>query len=158
LRLRPLQMSKLVPSEVMSSGVFFGGLGSTQLRGLSFLRSKVLAPLGDRASPWSRSSAATMRVMPSSVHPLRCTGVAEQVRSMGSAGKSGKKMKSYSSYKKRFKLSASTGMYTRRRCGAAHLMTKKSKTQKRRLRLSTSTHSGYAKVMRRLGFKKTKFN
>lgn len=85
------------------------------------------------------------------------SGVALQARSMGTAGKSGKKMKSYSSYKKRFKLSKKTGEYTRRRSGSAHLMQKKSKSQKRRLRLSTTTHEGYASVMKRLGFKKTKF-
>ena len=82
----------------------------------------------------------------------------QQQRDMGTAGKSGAKMKSYSSLKRRFKLSASTGKYTRRRCGSAHLMSKKSKTQKRRLRLSTTTHSGYEKTMRRLGFKKQKFS
>ena len=85
------------------------------------------------------------------------SGVALQARSMGTAGKSGKKMKSYSSFKKRFKLSKKTGEYTRRRSGSAHLMQKKSKSQKRRLRLSTTTHEGYASVMKRLGFKKTKF-
>ena len=75
-----------------------------------------------------------------------------QVRNMG-----GKKMKSWSSYKRRVKLLAN-GKYARSRCGNAHLASNKSKSQKRRLRQSTTTHSGYAKVMRKLGFKKTKYN
>uniref|UniRef100_A0A7S2Z2L0 50S ribosomal protein L35 n=1 Tax=Chloropicon laureae TaxID=464258 RepID=A0A7S2Z2L0_9CHLO len=78
--------------------------------------------------------------------------LAVQVREMG-----GKKLKSYSSYKRRFKLSAS-GKYARARCGNAHMAQSKSKTRKRRLRQNTTTHEGYAKVMRKLGFKKPKYN
>ena len=99
------------------------------------------------------SGLPAARSTPPSAPP---SSAVQAVRSMGT----GKKIKSYSSYKRRFKLSPSTGKYTRRRSGSAHLMTKKSKTQKRRLRLGTTLgrDEGYGKTMRRLGFKLSKYS
>jgi len=88
------------------------------------------------------------------------------MRSYGSSsGKPNKvKMKPLSSLKRRFRLikggspsrspsSASSWEYKRSRCGNSHLAFGKSHTRKRRLRQTTNTHKGYAKVMKKMGFK-----
>lgn len=83
---------------------------------------------------------------------------------MGFASKAGgkrkNKIKPYSSYKKRFRLNKPNavphlpaGGFDRPRCGNAHNASCKSKANRRRLRQRTAVPSGYAKVMRKLGFK-----
>ena len=140
-----------------SSMVGFGqGMAASQSK--SFLSS--LSPLGFAASGAGGATGAPFRT--SGVALASAPGVVghagalqpvqlQQVRYMG-----GKKMKSWSSLKRRFKLQKD-GKFTRSRCGNAHLASSKSKTQKRRLRQSTTTHSGYASIMKRLGFKKSKY-
>jgi large subunit ribosomal protein L35 len=59
------------------------------------------------------------------------------------------KMKSNRAAKKRFKITA-TGKIARRRAGKSHILTKKNRKRKRRLRQSTLVHASDAKRMMRM--------
>ncbi len=59
------------------------------------------------------------------------------------------KMKSHRAAKKRFKVTA-TGKLSRHRAGKSHILTKKNRKRKRRLRQGTLVHPADAKRMMRL--------
>ena len=136
---------RLLACSSSSSSGSFRGLHGRMGDGGAFVRERTSPFLGfTLESSSSISNSFNSFCFPSSSQ--------QQVRRLG-----GKKMKSYSSYKRRFKLSPG-GEYTRPRGGNAHNAFPKSKTRKRRLRQSTTTSKGFAKVMKRLGFKSKKYN